>query len=256
MRNNSSDQTREKLYEEYEESFFKLIVYDAAGKEGKLLLEENEKLKEDPEFSPSPEATQKFKKQLSFHLKECKTHEKKRHVTVVLKRTAMAMSAVVVLFTTMMFSVEAFRVKVLNLWLDIQPEYTSFQLKDNNGDSDTDRSAVNWTDAFVPTYVPEGYTATDISSNELSKRILFENEKKNLTIIYMELGSSSNLAVDTENASVMKTVKINGHDGTLIVKEPMVSVVWDMNNAMFLIQGQESVDETLKMAEGVKFVNK
>ncbi len=62
MPNNSLDQVRKKLYEEYEDSLFKLIMHDAAEKEGRLFLEEKEKLKNDPKFMPSRAAIKKFNK--------------------------------------------------------------------------------------------------------------------------------------------------------------------------------------------------
>jgi len=49
MPNNSPEQTRKKLYEAYEDSLFQLVMHDAAEKEGRLFLEEKEKLKNDPE---------------------------------------------------------------------------------------------------------------------------------------------------------------------------------------------------------------
>ncbi len=49
MPDNSPEQIRKKLYEEYEDSLFKLVMHDAAEKEGKLFLEEKEKLKNDLE---------------------------------------------------------------------------------------------------------------------------------------------------------------------------------------------------------------
>ncbi|GAB6173597.1 hypothetical protein JCM15765_30750 [Paradesulfitobacterium aromaticivorans] len=70
MSNNSSEQIRKKLYEEYEDSLFRLIMHDASEKEGKLFLEEKEKLKNDPESLPSEEAFQRFSQQLDAHLKK------------------------------------------------------------------------------------------------------------------------------------------------------------------------------------------
>jgi len=59
MPNKSSDQVRKILYEEYEDSLFKLIMHDVAEKEGQFFLEEKEKMKNDPGFLPSQAAVQK-----------------------------------------------------------------------------------------------------------------------------------------------------------------------------------------------------
>ena len=252
MLNNGPDQIRKRLYEEYEDSFFKLVMYDAAEKEGKQLLFENEQLKNDPEYSPTQKTIQSFRKILDSRTKKYKI--RKKNSAILLKGSAVAVFSVIILFSTLMVTVQAFRVEVLNLLIDIQPEYTSFQLKGDGKSSGGVDKAINWTDSYVPSYIPEGFSVSDISSNESLKRIVYENEKKDSVIMYMELSSSNNLALDTENASLMKTVSINGHDGTLVVKEPMCSVVWEMDNKMFLVQTQESIDETMKIAEGVTYV--
>lgn len=45
-----------------------------------------------------------------------------------------------------------------------------------------------------------------------------------MLITYMELSEGNNPAVDTENASVFKPISINGHEGTLVVKNSMVTI--------------------------------
>ncbi|GAB6173595.1 hypothetical protein JCM15765_30730 [Paradesulfitobacterium aromaticivorans] len=53
----------------------------------------------------------------------------------------------------------------------------------------------------------------------------------------------------------MKPISINGHEGTLVVKKSMVTIVWEMDNHMFTVQAQTSEDTAVKIAEGVKYVD-
>jgi hypothetical protein len=92
MPNNSSERLRQKLYEEYEDSLFKLVMHDVAEKEGQLFLEEKEKLKNDPEFLPSQEAAQKFSQQLDAQLKKSQVYGKRRRIRQTLNRVAVAMN--------------------------------------------------------------------------------------------------------------------------------------------------------------------
>lgn len=85
MPNNSPDQIRKKLFEEYEDSLFKLVMHDAAEKEGKLFLEEKEKLKNNPEFASSKETIQKFSLQVDTRLKKAKTYSARRRMLGVLR---------------------------------------------------------------------------------------------------------------------------------------------------------------------------
>lgn len=256
MPNNSSEQIREKLYEEYEDSLFRLVMHDAAEKEGKIFLEEKEKLKNDLESLPSEETLQRFSQQLDTHLKKPKAYAARRRILRALNRSAVAMLVVIVLLFATVASVQAWRVKVLNFLMDIQPKYTSFQLKESNSSSDSGSPVVNWTKAYVPTYIPDGYKVSNISSSKPLKKIVFESEQdKDSFIIYTELSEVNSPAVDTENASVFKTISINGHEGTLVLKNSIITIVWQMDNSLFTVQAPMSEDTVLKIAEGVKYVD-
>jgi hypothetical protein len=271
MTSNSPEQIRERLYEEYEDSLFKLIMHDAAAKEGRLFLEEKKQLAEDPASIPSPQALRQFKRQLAVQLRKKKIAAARKRVGKLLNRTAVAVLAAAVFLFVTVANVQALRVRVLNLLVDIQPQYTSFRL---NGDEATAKESagnspnsvksaagsagagdlqIGWSNAYVPTYVPDGYQVSSIDNKTLIKKIVFQNPAKDSTINYMEFSEDSNLAVDTENA-VVKPVNINGNKGRLIEKNSLVTAVWAMDNRMFLVQAPLSAETVLKIAEGVKYV--
>lgn len=254
MPNNNPEQIRKKLYEEYEDSLFKLIMHDAAEKEGKLFLEEKEKLKNAAESLPSAEAFKRFRQQLDAHFKKPQAYARRQRILKALNRFAVAMLVVIVLLFTTVASVEALRVKVLNFLMDIQPEYTSFELKDNDNGSDGGSSTIDWHKAYVPTYIPAGYEISDISNGKLLRKIEFKNQQGSF-ITYTELSEGNKPALDTENASAFETVSINGHEGTLVVKDSLVTIIWEMNNRMFMIRAQAEKNTAIKVAKGVKYVN-
>ena len=253
MPNNSPEQIRKKLYEEYEDSLFKLVMHDATEKEGQLFLEEKEKLKNDPEFLPSQEAIQKFSQQLDAHLKKPKAYARRQRILKALNRVAVAMLITLVILGTTVVTVQAVRVRVLNFLMDIQQEYTSFQLKDSGSGSEGGSTTIDWHKAYMPTYIPAGYEVITSSNGELLRRIEFKNQQGSF-ITYMELSEGNKPALDTENASVFETVSINGHEGTLVAKDSLVTIIWQMNNRMFMIRGQTEKDTVVKMAEGVKYI--
>ncbi|MGS0763627.1 DUF4367 domain-containing protein [Syntrophomonas curvata] len=254
MPNNSSERLRQKLYEEYEDSLFKLVMHDVAEKEGQLFLEEKEKLKNDPEFLPSQEATQKFSQQLDAQLKKSQVYGKRRRIRQTLNRVAVAMLIMLVILGTTVMTVEAVRVRVLNFLMDIQQEYTSFQLKDSSSDSEGGSATLDWRQAYVPTYIPEGFEVRDISDGKLIKTIEFQNPQGSI-ITYTELSEGTKPTVDTENASAFEAVSINGHEGALVVKNSLVTIIWAMEDRMFMIRGEIEKDMVIKMAEGVKYLD-
>jgi len=252
MPNKNSEQTRKELYETYEDSLFQLVMHDAAEKEGRLFLEEKEKLKSDPEFMLSREAVEKFSKLLDARLKNTRAYAGKQRLGQVFNRAAIALLIMLVILGATVVSVEAVRVRVLNFFMDIQQEYTSFQLKDSSDVVDGN-TIIDWRQAYVPTYIPEGYEVNTTSQNDNYKKIEFKNAQGSI-INYMELSSAHQPTVDTENADLFETITINGHEGALVVKNSLVTVIWAMNDRIFIIQGKIDRDMAVKMAEGVKYI--
>lgn len=252
---NKNDELRKKLYEEYEDSLFRLVMNDAAEKEGKSFLEETERLKSNPENQPSPERVEKFRRRLSSLLKKRHRCQGKRSVPRFLSKAAAVVFVAVVVFSTAMVTVDAFRVKVMNFLINMQPGYTSFQIQNNSsGTKGSEKMVVNWTNTYLPTYIPAGYEVDSLTYTDPLKEITYRNQKnKDLVIDYSESDDSNNIAVDTEKASV-KTVYINGHKGMLVVKNSQPTVVWEMDHHIFTVCTMESVNETLKIAESVKFI--
>lgn len=248
----SDHQTRNKLLEEYEDALMRLVVYDAAELEGQSLLEESKRLRVSPEWKSSPEAQQKFLRRLNAAYSENKRKVVKRTLYKALRMSVISLLVVTTVFIIAMTTVQAFRATVMNLWLDIGPAYTSFRLK---GSEVVDSELVSWTNAYVPTYIPEGYKLSTFSVGKLYKRIVFEDDQEpGSTISYIELSSASHLNIDTEDASRFETVLINGYNATLVLKNDTVTIVWEMDGILFTIQAQTSVDIAIKIAEGVRFV--
>lgn len=92
MPSNNTDRFR-KLNEEYEDGLFRLIMDDVAEKEGRLLFEENEQLKSDPENIPSQKDVDRFATLLDSHLKKAKKIKKYHRTSKIFTRVAAAMLA-------------------------------------------------------------------------------------------------------------------------------------------------------------------
>ena len=253
---NQNTEVREKLYEEYEDSLFRLIMHSASEKEGKLLLEEKAALQGDTSNQPSAEAVKRFEQKLTAYRKKSNAQKKTHIFHSFVNKAAIFFLLLIVTFSTAVVSVQALRVKVMNFLIDIQPEYTSFQIKDNASGSSGEKLTVNWTNTYLPTYIPAGYEVDSLTYTEPLKEITYRNQKdKNSLIDFSENDSSNNVEIDTENADVFKTVYINGHKGTLVVKNSQTTVAWGMDQHIFVVCTEESMEETLKIAQNVKFIN-
>lgn len=250
MPNKRSEQIRKKLYEEYEDSLFKLITHEVAAKEGQLFLEEKAKLKNNSEYQFSTAAFHKFSKQLDTHLKKQQVYARKKRILSTINKAAVAMVIMLFILGSVVMTVEAVRIRLLNFVMCVEPEYTSFALKDNEK---SESAIVDWHKAYAPTFIPAGYKVNAVSTGQYANSIEFK-DKQGLLITYMELSQDSKPQLDTENASTIETININGFEGKLIEKDSLVTIIWPMNDRMYIIRGQMKEETAVEIAKGVKYV--
>jgi len=250
----NTDALRLKLYGEYEESLFRLVMHDAAQREGRRLLAENERLKDecDPLFACTHDGTKRFEALLQSHLKKDKRRAHKQRFLKAATRAVAAVLAVTATFSLAMVSVEAFRVRVMNLLIDVQEKYTSFQLSEDGGEPMGSKGLEAPASGYLPAYIPDGYELVDSQVLDSFTHIVYQNAAED-TLVFGAFSSNTNLAVDSENASRNEPTLINGNPATLIVKEPMATVVWQMDGKLFMVQGSLTAEEAVRIAESVAF---
>lgn len=246
---NENSNLNEQLRAEYEHALFKLVMHDAAGKEGARLLAQDEDAASAVKYQPSPAALQRFEQQLDLKLQPA---AKKRPQWKKANRIAVAVLIVVTLFFTAITTVQAFRLRVMSLWTEIKPQEAIFSLRENDSTTNSDNLVINWTKAYAPTFIPAGYETHNIEISKLLKEITYR--QGDMQIKYMEILDSRNLTVNTENASRIETVDINGINGMLVASEGLVTIVWNIEERMFLIQTQTDIDTALQIAQGVKYI--
>ena len=247
--------TRAQLQAEYEHALFKVLLHDAAEQEGRVLLEELEAADHSPTYAPSEFELKRFGKELDKRQRRQRQARWQKVAFSAVRTTAISLLAVTAVFVTAMTTVSAFRMRVMNLWMNVRPEYTSFQLRGVNvSQFHYSTLALNLSNDYVPTYVPEGYQIDSFTINNGLKRIVFESPRDKTFVVYTEMDAASNLVVDTENAARFEEISINGHSGTLVVKNNMVTIIWGIDERMFMLKAQTTVETAIRIAEGVKFV--
>lgn len=238
----------EQLTEDYEHSLFRLAVHRAALQEGDVLLAEKEELAKAGATGPSPAALRKFELQLETKLRPSPL----RSLGGLRRKTAVAVVIMACVFLMTLTNVQAFRNRILGLWAEFQPQAATFQLRESETVVPAEGLSINWTQAYTPTYIPAGFVEQRVEITRLRKEITYVHGESQIK--YMELWDSKNLTVNTENASHIETLAINGVPGMLILAEPTVTVVWALEEHMFVIQGNVDMETALAIARGVKYV--
>ncbi|GIQ63402.1 hypothetical protein PACILC2_19700 [Paenibacillus cisolokensis] len=244
------------LQEEYEDIKIKLLMTRFAELEGKKLIEENEELSKESFYLPSAKEKQRFIRRLNFHFTLFNFKRvAKRLFHKRFRKIAIFTPVFLILLLTTFLSVEAFRVKLLNLYIQIEKEYTTIRLEEEMNQLPV-HLQIEWNNAYVPTKVPEGYHITGVSSNQNIKSIEYENESQGF-IMFQQNNRNSGINVDTEGADEVSRLTLHGHDGLFVHKKDVMTVVWKDEAHLFLILGSStdlSKEEMIEMAQSVTLI--
>lgn len=241
---------QQKLEEMYDDMFWRVAMGKYIQVEGEKLLKESEEARNDPHYSPSERATKQFNKMLNKF-----SHKRKLRVFMNKSIKILNKVGIIVLIFTIIFAisyttVEAFRLKVLNFFLTFEKEYASVSLAEEEADGNITTGLSN---TYAPTYIPEGYWIDNTIDEVNYKVIEYINDKKEI-IRFTESNFSTITNIDTENAEIVKDIKINGVNGLFVTKNGKTTISWSMDNRIFVVSAQIREEEIVQIAESVIFI--
>ena len=146
------------------------------------------------------------------------------------RKTAACLAVVLVLAVSLITSVEALRVPVLNFFLKYSPRATSILFQHP---SENTKSPLEELQGVLKFFVPEGYTLEleQIHRDEYSNPpavtsvfLAFQDSERNLLTIHVSPAEGV-WNVDTEDASVSEII-LEGQKAILIENAPEISVYW------------------------------
>ncbi len=248
--------SRDKLIENYEEAVFALMVDELALTEGKRLIEENERLREDPAFDlPNGFEDRGVKRIRKAFLRTGRIRVMNTAIKT-LQRVAVVFLVVGILFIGCFSTITAFRTTVLNFLLDTYQTHTTISIgEENNSNAISVAEGVNTPEGvFLPTWMPNGYMLA--SFNETGRFITVKYSNFNgEEILYKESPGATNINLDTEDADIVENLTSNGNDGIYVKKGTECSIVLaeSSRNVLILINGKDlSADILLKIANSIE----
>ena len=219
---------REKLLDEYEDSLFALIMDEFAEEEGKRLLEENERLKQDPNANIPIDTNKRCLRTIS------KTFARKRHQEVrtifskALKNVAVFVLAIIIMYGTAYAAFSEVRVQTLNFLIavsDVSTRLTLVSVGDSPNSISTDKKLMY---GYRIPNLPDEFVLEDEEISRKSSWVQYIDENDgNVGIVFsVTLGNGTVLNIDSEDAASIQKVEIHGFDGLLIEKNDRIDVVW------------------------------
>lgn len=113
--------------------------------------------------------------------------------------------------------------------------------------------------AYAPTYLPEGFALNrETVVNDWSGIIVqYENGDRFIRFDQSPSSVYGEIHVDSENADRTETIDLNGNEALLNVKsyplgDILVTVIWQQDGTVFLIESNIETEEVLKFAGGIK----
>jgi len=155
------------------------------------------------------------------------------------QRVAALVGVLIVVTGTLVFSVDAWRIRFLNMFITETPIAAIISLE--NGTFYTDEEI-----SFG--YLPTGFEWTDSDKDGKFLYYLFQNE--DLFISFQKSHINSSVAVDTENAET-KIISINEYDAYCSVTEDKVILVWNDGSFIYSIFCNLDEIQAIRIAKNI-----
>lgn len=214
---------REQLQGQYEDALFALLMDDLMWQEGERLLEENERLKNDPDAAVPEEVMKRCSKIIKQEFTKKTISKVGRTSWNAFKQIAIAACISVLLFTAAFATSETVRVNTLNLLIDVCDRYTEYRF--GSSSATTDASGFS---GFEVEWLPEGMTLMDqniCSDYPYYVRKTYEGPNgEYLNITLDTLGETGVLDANTEDA-VVEDITVNGWNASLITTDHFQIVI-------------------------------
>ena len=252
--------THERLFEDYEDACFALLMEKIAKQEGERLEQLNQELIENPNFEVPKTTDQKCLRTIE----RCFAHQQRRtalrSVTHILHFAAIIVVVSILAFTTAFAISEDIRVATRNLLITVNERYTDFRMKIEDPSGNTSQASVSgqssncveadsYFDHLVVGWIPEGFQIVKVDYNHWT---YYENQGGDWIQILISSEDSA-IQIDTENAEV-SNASINALPAVIVKKgEQVVILLTNTDKGLFYTVISHGVDceITKKIAENL-----
>lgn len=240
----------EQLMENYEDALLALLMERAIEEQGTRFLEENERLKNDTEFSIAAGLNRKINRLINRTFREGKADKMWRFTGRLIRRAAVIALVATLLFTTAFAASESVRAATLNFVSAAFYDHMEIRLVEK----DMPPAESNSLD-FEVGWLPDGFELSDSSGDDSFTWSEYRNihgEEINISLFLMR--ENSVFYYDTENA-VIEDIQINGLDAKIITKNYIQIVIPIENRGLIItISGEGenlSTKELITIAENI-----
>lgn len=237
---------KEILQERYEDALFALLMEDMAAIDGKALLEENERLQNDPAAQVPEELDKRCEKVIRRHFAKETAHSVGRITVKSLKRVAAAVGIAAILLICACAVSETVRANTLNLITEIFSDRTTFRIKPGQV-SEISKIEVGW--------LPEGFVLEEQGQNNVSMWWHYQRSDADFILIEYTLSDGTVFNIDTEDA-LIEYIDIHGLKAMLVEKDGDYILIWatyDKDGFISMVGSGVSKNDVIRVAEDLKY---
>ena len=219
-----NEQKKQKLLEQYDDAAFALLMDEYAETEGARLMAEFEAAQAAGQV---PEMPQELDEQCRRMIRRDRVKKRGRRAAHSFRRVAVKAAVAVLVFiglmTTLVMSVDALRIPILNYFIEHSEKYSTLELYQNETQilPDFDLPDTNPNDYLIQ-FLPEGYTSVYYYDDGGLINSGYQNQDGS-TIYFDMMPGTAMYQFDTENATYDYIV-IGGLDVILVEKEGFQAV--------------------------------
>lgn len=237
------NEQKEKIFQEFYKYIGMHHVENTASKAEKLV--DNSKDIDFPEdldlwFNEYTRNAEKYERKKKFNSK----------ISLFTRRVAILLVVIALGSLVMTLSVDAYRVKIFNIFTDIKEKYTDINIErePNNPIGSENLGKLH----YYPGYLPRGYKQSDIQNHGRLWLVFFQNDNGDVIEFYQS-DLDSDFQVDTEDANTSE-LYVNGADGILVSKGDVITLFWFTDTHNFYIRGKLKQNDILSMAESLEYI--
>lgn len=188
-----------RLYEQYEDALFVLLMNKVAEETGKELMQKNEELLSDPNAAVPEALSKRCLRTIEKAYRKSKWKAAAKKVTRALNRVALWILIPLFLFGGAFAASETVRVKTLNFLMTSLNVGTEFRIG-----SETSSDSQQSIQSTIDDCIPSDYTLISKDSSSLCEKYIYENDSssKLCITVYMLENYSGAVTIDTEDAEV------------------------------------------------------
>lgn len=203
-----------------------------------------------PEKIPEHRFSRKFNRQMRRLIREQKHSAKFNQSMRILQRTIAVLLVVITVSFGCMMSVEAYRVKFIDMVVRIFNDLTDYRFHSAEASENAEM-------VFVPpvlSYLPDAMDKVEEHSSANGYTVTYESDSGNfldLTCTFFKDNTDTHKMLDSENAEVTE-LTLHGEPVAVTQKNGTTTFLWTSNNVVYHLYSNLSVKECCKIAVNMR----